>query len=44
MTEPVICKEGKCKYKYRQHIDECIDCDIVEEIDKELLKKSMTGW
>ena len=41
MTEPIVCRDGKCKYKKRQFLDECIDCDVVEQIEHELLKKEL---
>ena len=42
MTEPVICHEGKCKYKKpRVSIDECIDCDLAEQIEHDLLKEEL---
>ncbi|MBW2971911.1 hypothetical protein KY359_02645 [Candidatus Woesearchaeota archaeon] len=43
MTEPVVCHEGKCSYKKRKAIDECIDCDVVEMIEHELLRESLSG-
>jgi hypothetical protein len=41
MTEPIICRNGRCRYKdpHLRNVDECLDCDIVEEIEKELLRK-----
>jgi hypothetical protein len=39
MTEPVICHNGKCRYAYRnpEFLDECVDCDIVKQIEHDLL-------
>lgn len=39
MTEPVVCRDGKCDYKYRKNdfLDECIDCDLVDQIEHDLL-------
>ena len=41
MTEPITCHKGKCKYKKKQHINECINCDIVEQIEHDLLKDNI---
>ncbi len=43
MTKPVVCHEGKCRYKKRQFLDECVDCDIVEQIEADLLKERIAG-
>jgi len=40
MTEPVVCKKGKCGYAdeklQEEWKDECSDCDIVEKIEHDL--------
>jgi len=43
MTEPVVCHEGRCNYKNkkRNNLDECIDCDVVEQIEHDLLKDNL---
>ena len=42
MTEPVICKKGRCEYEddtsNREWNDNCSDCDIVEKIEHDLIK------
>ncbi|MBW2965455.1 hypothetical protein KY363_08415 [Candidatus Woesearchaeota archaeon] len=43
MTEPVVCHEGKCAYKKRDFLDECIDCDMAEQIEHDLLRKEIKG-
>lgn len=44
MSEEVVCKKGKCEYTddglNREWKDECRDCDEVEQIEHELLKKA----
>ncbi len=37
MTEPVICHKGVCRYKKPQLNNDCVDCDEIQQIDKELL-------
>jgi hypothetical protein len=44
MTEPVVCHKGKCSYKDTQSLDECLDCDIVEQIEHDLLSKDLKGF
>lgn len=41
MTEPVVCRNGKCKYKYKKNLFDCKDCDEAELIENELLKESV---
>jgi len=43
MTEPIVCREGKCNYKdkRRKALDECIDCDLSEQIEHDLLRKEL---
>jgi len=41
MTEPVTCHKGRCRKSNQDHIDECIDCDIVEQIEHDLLRESL---
>jgi hypothetical protein len=45
MTEPIVCKKGKCGYE-NQMLDEewknvCSDCDILEKIEHDLLEKDI---
>ena len=40
MTEPVVCHLGKCKDS-RTHLDECVDCDLVEQIEHDLLAEDI---
>jgi hypothetical protein len=43
MTEPVVCKKGKCEYtdeKMNQEWKpECIDCELEEQIEYDLIVK-----
>jgi hypothetical protein len=39
MTQAVICHKGKCKDLHRAFLDECVDCDIVQQIEHDLLKE-----
>jgi len=41
MTKPVVCHKGRCGYKKKNFLDECIDCDIVEQIEHDLLKENL---
>jgi hypothetical protein len=41
MTEPIVCHKGRCRYKKKQSVDDCIDCDIVEQIEHDLLKENL---
>jgi hypothetical protein len=38
MTEPVVCRDGQCKYKSKRLNKGCIDCDLDEQIEYDLLK------
>ncbi len=40
LTEPVVCRDGRCRYKdeRRDALDRCIDCDLSERIEHDLLK------
>jgi len=44
MTEPVVCKKRKCEYEderlNKELGDDCPDCDVVEQIEHDLLKQS----
>ncbi len=40
MTEPITCKQGKCKDK-RAFLDECVDCDLIEQIEHDLTKEDI---
>jgi hypothetical protein len=40
-TMPVWCHEGKCITPNGNFLDDCIDCDIVEQIEHELLKEEL---
>ena len=40
MTEPVVCHEGTCK-DGRAFLDECIDCDLAEQIEHDLFADDM---
>ena len=37
MSDQVRCHKGKCEEKEKNFLDECIDCNEVEEIEHELL-------
>jgi hypothetical protein len=42
MTEPIVCREGKCDYKDKRLVnalEDCIDCDLSEQIEHDLLKE-----
>lgn len=45
MTEPVICRKGKCSYKDDKLQEEwkadCPKCEIDEKIEKDLLRGAM---
>mgnify|MGYP006299137729 CR=1 FL=1 len=41
MTEPVKCHNGVCKHTQTNFLDECIDCNIVDQIERDLLKEQM---
>ncbi|MFH1054269.1 MAG: hypothetical protein V1740_07660 [Candidatus Woesearchaeota archaeon] len=41
MTEPVVCHKGKCEYKDKSFLDDCIDCSLSEQIEHDLLKKNV---
>jgi hypothetical protein len=40
MTEPVVCHIGRCRDK-RTYLDECIDCDILEQIEHDLFAEDI---
>lgn len=40
-TMPMSCREGRCRYKHRQAVDDCIDCDMIERIENDLLRESI---
>jgi hypothetical protein len=42
-TEPVRCREGRCEYRRKDPLDECIDCDLAEQIEHDLLKCDIRG-
>lgn len=42
MTEPVVCHEGRCRYRIKKgFIDDNIDDDLMQQIEKDLLKENM---
>lgn len=43
MTKDVICNKGKCEYEDQdlEHLDNCVDCDEVEQIEHDLLKEQI---
>ena len=41
MTEPIVCRDGTCKYKKQGPLDECVDCNLAEQIEHDLLKKDL---
>lgn len=41
MTEPVVCHSGKCRYKKKDFLDDCIGCDMADQIEHDLLKESL---
>jgi hypothetical protein len=44
MTEPIVCHKGKCTYEKKEDFeDECENCNEVEEIEHELIKKEVRG-
>ncbi len=43
MTMPMACHEGRCRYKHRQAVDECLDCNLAEQIEHDLLKENIDG-
>jgi hypothetical protein len=38
MTEPVVCRNGHCRYKNKKMDDGCVDCDLEEQIEYDLVK------
>jgi len=40
MTEPVVCHAGRCKDR-RAFLDECLDCDLVEQIEHDLFAEDI---
>lgn len=40
MTQPIVCHENKCKNRM-SHLDECLDCDIIEQIEHDLFAEDM---
>ena len=43
MTAQIVCHDGKCRYKEKQVLDECIDCDLPEQIEHDLLKEDINN-
>lgn len=44
MTKNVKCHAGKCEYvEQLEFPDECGDCDVVEQIEHDLMKKQVKG-
>lgn len=45
MTEPVVCKKGKCGYEdeklQEEWKDDCPKCDIVDEIEHDLIGEEL---
>jgi hypothetical protein len=47
MTEPVVCRKGRCEYKDKTLNEEwnsdCRGCDIVESIEHDVQKSAVKG-
>lgn len=42
MTQDIVCNKGKCiDQNSSDYLDECIDCTIAENIERDLLKKEI---
>jgi predicted Zn-ribbon and HTH transcriptional regulator len=45
MTEPIVCKKGKCGYKDRkleeEWEDDCPKCELDEKIEHDILSESL---
>ncbi len=43
MTEEIVCHNSKCKYKERHYLNECVDCELSEQIEHDLTRDKLYG-
>jgi hypothetical protein len=43
ITEPVRCHDGRCRYRRKDQLDNCIGCDFAEQIKHDLLRCNVRG-
>lgn len=41
MTKPVVCHKGKCEYEDKEFIDDCYNCNDVQEVENVIRKNNL---